>query len=85
MSERRFAKSGDMISAKAGAKLRKRFRGLFDSREACLVHPKSEGDGGQWLCIDCGEVFANNLEASSHPKSHRLAWRSFTSGKLEVP
>ena len=52
------------------------------------VKPKAPGNAGQWLCVTCGEPFANNLEAhfhsGKHPK-HKFAWRNFETGDIEEP
>lgn len=52
------------------------------------VESKSSGDRGQWLCITCGALPQNQLEAGSHERKyprHRFAWRSFVSGRIEAP
>lgn len=54
------------------------------------VEPKGDGKAGQWFCITCGDLPQNNLMASAHVgttwgKRHKLAWRSFDSGKIEAP
>ena len=72
----KLAKAGDKMTEKAC----KRVRGYPVGTE---VQPKAEGDRGQWLCIDCGEPFPNNMQAQGHTKSHRLAWRNFETGNLE--
>ena len=92
------AKAGDKISAKASAKLRKSdphghfFPGVSgrmpeaEAKEWCTVAPKSTGDHGQWVCIDCGELPQNNMMAQSHASSHRVAWRNADNdGRLEEP
>lgn len=86
--DRKVAAVGDVLSARAGAKLRRTlnadvFRARFGTRELCTVRPKGEGQDGQWICIDCGELPANNLQVHGHPRSHRIAW--LTPGGIEVP
>lgn len=77
------AKAGDKLSKKANDRLFKQFKIVLGD-----VEPKSSGNSGQWLCIDCGELPQNNMMAwahsDQHPK-HRFAWRNFDSGKLEEP
>jgi hypothetical protein len=85
-SERGMAKAGDPISARAAARLRRTapfFARILGTKEGCIVHPKSPGTGGQWVCAHCGEAFQNNAMAFSHPKSHRLAW--WTGERFEEP
>ena len=77
------AKSGDKMTAKAGAALCR--AGLRLTEELTVVQPKAPGEKGQWVCIDCGALPENNMQAHSHTKSHRLAWRSFDSGNIEAP
>jgi hypothetical protein len=52
------------------------------------VKPKAPGTRGQWFCIDCGACPQNNWQAQTHveesPK-HRMAWRNFETGDVEVP
>jgi hypothetical protein len=84
------AKAGDKITERARRALRRRLGGGRMPLEAIQdeVVAKSAGDRGQWFCIDCGELPRNNLEAHSHQEEspkHRLAWRDFTSGKIEEP
>lgn len=78
------AKAGDVIGKKARNVLRK------TGHDQESVMNKGEGNEGQWFCIDCGLFPENNFQAighasgkyATHPK-HRLAWRSFVSGKIE--
>jgi hypothetical protein len=73
------AKAGDAVKPAA----RKRLAQLCGNAPLkCIpdrVIAKHDGNTGQWICIDCGEPFSNNWQASSHesekPK-HRLAWRT---------
>lgn len=32
----------------------------------CEVHPKTEGDSGQWFCITCCVPLQNNFDKDSH-------------------
>lgn len=75
------AKAGDTFSKKARDKLVS-FERMIDLDAP--VHPRADGQRGQWICIDCGDLPRNNWDASSHPKKHRLAWRNFVSGNVEV-
>ena len=77
--ERKIAKEGDVLSARAGAKLRKSlpaalFQARFGTREKCTVRAKGAGQQGQWICVDCGELPENNMQVHGHAKSHRIAW-----------
>jgi hypothetical protein len=67
------AKVGDVLTAEAIRELYKRHP-LFKVQDKCaLPNPR-----GQWVCIDCGEAFNNNMQAGSHEKDkrgHRLAWK----------
>lgn len=91
------AKVGQVIQEKARRKYARALGHILGTpREAELmeanvpksVMPKSDGNDGQWFCIDCGELPQNNWQASSHesekPK-HRLAFRNFSSGDIEEP
>lgn len=57
------AKAGDKLSAKAGANLRKQsdFWSRLLTEAVCTVAPKSDAKDGRWVCIDCGEMFQNNM------------------------
>lgn len=85
------AKAGDVISADARRRLAKLLGGprrLAISAIQIAVAPKSAGTNGQWICIDCGELPQNNMQAWGHMDErpgHRLAWRNFESGKIEEP
>lgn len=72
------AKAGEKITAKAAANLRKSFGAVFShvlsTPEGCTIQPKTDAKDGQWICVDCGEPFQNNMMAHNHTKSHRLAW-----------
>jgi len=81
------AKAGDAITLKARKKLGSLMR--VDAKYVqAIVKPKAPGNAGQWLCVTCGEPFANNLEAhfhsGKHPK-HKFAWRNFETGDIEEP
>jgi hypothetical protein len=75
------AKAGDEVSKKALGKLVARLRGPSPAVNR-VVQPKTETEGGQWFCIDCGELPQNNMEAHSHAgdskyashPGHRLGW-----------
>ncbi len=83
----RFAKAGEMLTAKAASKLRRTarfFEPLLSTKEGCTIAPKTEGlNTGQWVCADCGEVFQNNAMAHSHAPSHRRVW--WTGERFEEP
>ena len=71
------AKAGDELTAKAAAKLRKKHRMMAEvltTKESCVVQTKTKAKDGQWICITCGDVFDNNMQAHGHPVSHKLAW-----------
>lgn len=77
------AKAGERTSLRAVNRLRK----LAHYMEIDpIVQPKGDELGGQWFCIDCGELPPNNFSAWGHvddkPK-HRLAW--LTAGRIEEP
>lgn len=85
-NEMRIAKTGEEISPRAASKLRKTthfFERILTSKEACTIAPKSESQNGQWVCVDCGEVFQNNMQAHGHTSSHRRAW--WTGERFEEP
>ena len=73
------AKAGERFTPKAVAALRKRRVVLTQ----VVVQPKSDAKNGQWMCADCGEVFANNMQMWGHPKKHRIGW--WTGTHLEEP
>ncbi len=82
----KIAKAGEVVSPKAAAKLRKRhrfFEHVLSTKEGCTIYPDSKQSGGQWVCVDCGEIFMNNLGAQGHAKSHRRAW--WTGERFEEP
>ena len=67
------AKVGDVLTAEAIRELYKRHP-LFKVQEKCRL----ENPRGQWVCIDCGKAFENNMQAGTHEKAktgHRLAWK----------
>lgn len=85
------AKAGDKISKKARkvlAKFAYGMRGAIVDLEMLenipsVVEPKTEGNEGQWFCIDCGALPQHNLGAWSHSEQkpkHRFAWRNFATG-----
>lgn len=84
MADLRPAKAGDVVTAKALKALARAGGHAVET----IVRPKTEGNAGQWFCIDCGELPQNNMgawgHAEAHPK-HRFAWRNFKSGELEEP
>jgi hypothetical protein len=85
--KRALAKAGDKFTAKAGAKLRKALSSdivRYLTRDPVAPKSPEGGDNGQWICIDCGAL-PTQFEMWSHPKSHRIAWRNFISGKIEAP
>lgn len=55
----------------------------LDSKESLTIQPKSDAQGGQWACADCGEMFQNNMGAQMHPPSHRRMW--WTGTHFEEP
>lgn len=65
------AKAGETIAAKAQAAFKKAFR--FELPEKVSA-PCGAADG-QWICVTCGKVFANNSQMQGHTKGHSLAWR----------
>lgn len=84
--ERRNAKAGEAISAKAAAKLRKTariFEQILATKDGCTIAPKSQTVTGQWVCADCGRVLPNNFSAATHTTRHRLAW--WTGERFEEP
>jgi hypothetical protein len=72
-------KAGDRFTPKAVAALRKRYVSLTEK----VIQPKSDAKNGQWMCADCGAVFANNMQMWGHPKKHRIGW--WTGTHLEEP
>lgn len=74
----RFAKAGEEMTPKAMSNLKKNYPRMFergfDTKDSITIKPKSDAQGGQWMCADCGEVFANNMGASQHTPSHRRVW-----------
>lgn len=81
------AKAGDKISDKA----RKAYARAIGNAPLhivdTVVQPKTTGQGGQWFCIDCGELPQNNFSANTHEREkpkHRLAWRS-VANNIEEP
>jgi hypothetical protein len=78
------AKGGDKLTKKARERLARLMGAPIGAIET-EVAPKTEGATGQWICITCGDPFANNMEADGHTPKHKLAWRSFVSGKIEEP
>lgn len=82
--DRKVAKTGESVTAKAAAYMRKHWPHLADllqSKEDFQIKPKSDEKAGQWCCADCGKFFENNMQAQGHPRSHRLAW--WTNGHFE--
>lgn len=83
------AKEGDEITATAREKLATAMGGRMTAeRLPTHVGAKAEGERGQWFCATCGELPQNNMQADTHERSHpkhKLAWRSFDSGKIEAP
>ena len=80
------AKAGDAITERARKKLAAALGGNYPIESVPhRVEPKGPGTTGQWFCITCGDLPRNNMEAQGHPERHGLAWRSFTSGKIEAP
>lgn len=84
------AKAGETITTKARDALARAmgFARRDQKIDPCIptkVEPKGDGKAGQWFCITCGALPMNNFEADGHPRSHKLAWRSFESGKIEEP
>lgn len=78
------AKAGERVSLRAINRVSKLTRGRTSLGHT--VEPKSPEPGGQWICIDCGELPQNNMSAwqhaDAHPK-HRLAW--LIAGRIEEP
>lgn len=72
-------KAGERFAPKALAVLRKRRVELTEE----VVQPKSDIRQGQWMCVDCGDILANNLEIWGHPKKHRIGW--WTGTQVEEP
>ena len=60
-----------------------RKRGIVFNPLKIYVQPKSGTQQGQWMCADCGDVFANNLQMWGHPKKHRIGW--WTGTHMEEP
>lgn len=83
------AKVGDVISEKARKAYAKALGGRVPlAAIETHVTTKTEGQGGQWFCIDCGAFPENQFMAGSHERDkpkHRLAWRSASSGNVEEP
>lgn len=80
------AKAGDTITEKARKKLAAALGGNYPMEHVPRqVEPKGPGQAGQWFCVTCGDLPRNNLEANGHAEKHKLAWRSFDSGKIEAP
>lgn len=80
------AKAGDELTGRATMKLRSSaefWRRVLSTKEGITVAPKSDTQGGQWVCVDCGEAFQNNMTAHSHVKSPRRAW--WTGDRFEAP
>lgn len=81
------AETDEAIAPKARKRLASLLRMPLDAIQK-TVGPKTPGDTGQWLCITCGALPQNQIEAGSHERQnpkHRFAWRSFTSGRIEAP
>lgn len=74
-------KAGDTFKTKALTALRK--RGIVFNPLKIYVQPKSGTQHGQWMCADCGDVFANNMQMWGHPKKHRIGW--WTGTHMEEP
>lgn len=83
------AKAGDKITEKARKRLAMCMGGNYPiDAIPTAVEPKGAGQAGQWFCITCGDLPQNNMSAQIHAddhRTHRLAWRSFDSGKIEAP
>lgn len=84
---RKLVKAGDKLSPRAIDRLKN--NAIIDAQND-TVRPKSAGPGsvrGQWVCADCGYGLANNFEAHSHTKSHRVGWWIFDTQDphMEVP
>ena len=84
------AKVGDVMTEKAarrGARCTHPHNPFATVADRTVVAKIAGSTQGRWICIDCGELPVNNLEANCHeaekPK-HRLAWRGHT-GRLEEP
>lgn len=87
----RLAKVGDELTSIALVKLMRISNGVtthkfFATRASRAVYARSDGEAGQWLCIDCGELPLSKADAVRHSLSrqtHRLAWRNFVADRLE--
>lgn len=80
------AKAGDVVTLKQMA-TDYEYPGLAELK-GTKVKPKAAGNRGQWFCIDCGFPPQNNWQAHTHVDehpAHRMAWRNFETGDLEVP
>jgi hypothetical protein len=59
------AKAGDTFTAQAIAHLER--CGL---RSPHTIKPKAPGSAGQWVCIDCGYLCQNQIDAHNHAELH---------------
>jgi hypothetical protein len=86
---RKLAAAGDRLTDFAKARLRQHLGEHWYTR-VCgegVVRPAAKnGDStaGQHCCIDCGDLFVGTRDAREHDATHRLAWRSFTTGYIEA-
>jgi hypothetical protein len=75
-------KAGERLTPKAVAAIWKNCR-VELTVKTTVVQSKSGLKWGQWMCADCGAVFANNMQMWGHPKKHRIGW--WTGTHLEEP
>ena len=73
-------KAGERFTPKAIAALKR-----LGIKPETVIQVKSDplDKNGQWMCADCGAVFANNMQMWGHPKQHRIGW--WTGTHLEEP
>lgn len=68
------AKAGEPIMSKAFKKIVRHLPEQVASQVPKTVQLKSPIQHGRWCCCDCGEMFQNNMMATSHNPKHRLGW-----------
>jgi hypothetical protein len=68
---RKMVQVGEKLAARAVERLRN--SAIIDAQND-TVRAKSDAPHGQWLCADCGDGLANNMQANSHTRSHRVGW-----------
>jgi hypothetical protein len=93
MADIQKATPGTKISEKARKALIRVFGERHASTVPACVAAKAENPSGRgsWVCVDCGYLPCNNMDAWSHAEKHttrsphRFAWRNADSGDWETP